>query len=74
MNNRRAGAGPAGLALAYLLKRQDAAAPDPPRRAEPGRRHLRLRRGVLRPRVDFLREDDEATHALIVPAMHRWTD
>ena len=44
-----AGAGPAGLYFAYLLKR-----PTPGWRAarggaEPARRHLRLRRGVLRP-------------------------
>jgi 2-polyprenyl-6-methoxyphenol hydroxylase-like FAD-dependent oxidoreductase len=69
-----AGAGPAGLYLAYLLKRQDA------------RHHVRIVEqnppdstfgfGVVFSdrALDFLRDDDEETHALIVPAMRRWTD
>jgi len=74
MNMLIAGAGPAGLYLAYLLKRQD-----------PGH-HIRLVEqnpadatfgfGVVFSdrALDFLRDDDAETHALIVPAMHRWTD
>jgi 2-polyprenyl-6-methoxyphenol hydroxylase-like FAD-dependent oxidoreductase len=67
-----AGAGPAGLYLAYLLKRRDA------------RHHIRIVEqnppdstfgfGVVFSdrALDFLRDDDEQTHALIVPAMRRW--
>jgi 2-polyprenyl-6-methoxyphenol hydroxylase-like FAD-dependent oxidoreductase len=74
MNILIAGAGPAGLYLAYLLKRQDA------------RHHIRIVEqnppdstfgfGVVFSdrALDFLRDDDEETHALIVPAMQRWTD
>ena len=45
------GAGPAGLYLAYLIKRRDRGADVTVIRAERARRHLRLRRGVLRPRA-----------------------
>jgi 2-polyprenyl-6-methoxyphenol hydroxylase-like FAD-dependent oxidoreductase len=74
MNILIAGAGPAGLYLAYLLKRQDV------------RHHIRIVEqnppdstfgfGVVFSdrALDFLRDDDEETHALIVPAMRRWTD
>jgi 2-polyprenyl-6-methoxyphenol hydroxylase-like FAD-dependent oxidoreductase len=69
-----AGAGPAGLYLAYLLKRHDS------------RHQIRIVEqnppgstfgfGVVFSdrALDFLRDDDEETHALIVPAMQRWTD
>ncbi len=68
------GAGPAGLYLAYLLKRQDA------------RHHIRIVEqnpmdatfgfGVVFSdrALDFLRDDDEETHRLLVPAMQRWSD
>lgn len=68
------GAGPAGLYLAYLLKRQDA------------RHRIRIVErnppdatfgfGVVFSdrALDFLRDDDAPTHALILPAMRRWTD
>ena len=74
MNILIVGAGPAGLYLAYLLKRQDAG------------HHIRIVEqnpadatfgfGVVFSdrALDFLRDDDAETHALIVPAMHRWTD
>jgi 2-polyprenyl-6-methoxyphenol hydroxylase-like FAD-dependent oxidoreductase len=74
MNILIAGAGPAGLYLAYLLKRQ-----------HPGQRIRIVEQNppdatfgfgvVFSDRaLDFLRDDDAETHALIVPAMHRWTD
>lgn len=74
MNILIAGAGPAGLYLAYLLKRQDPS------------HHIRIVEqnpadatfgfGVVFSdrALDFLRDDDAETHALVVPAMHRWTD
>jgi 2-polyprenyl-6-methoxyphenol hydroxylase-like FAD-dependent oxidoreductase len=74
MNILIVGAGPAGLYLAYLLQRQDA------------RHRIRIVEqnppdstfgfGVVFSdrALDFLRDDDEETHALIVPAMRRWTD
>ena len=68
------GAGPAGLYLAYLLKRQD------PRHririVEQNPPDATFGFGVVFSdrALDFLRDDDEETHALIVPAMRRWTD
>ena len=68
------GAGPAGLYMAYLLKRQDA------------RHHVRVVEqnppdatfgfGVVFSdrALDFLRDDDPDTHGLIVPAMQRWNN
>jgi 2-polyprenyl-6-methoxyphenol hydroxylase-like FAD-dependent oxidoreductase len=74
MNILIAGAGPAGLYLAYLLKRHDS------------RHRIRIVEqnppdstfgfGVVFSdrALDFLRDDDGETHALILPAMRRWTD
>jgi 2-polyprenyl-6-methoxyphenol hydroxylase-like FAD-dependent oxidoreductase len=69
-----AGAGPAGLYLAYLLKRQDAQ--HDIRIVEQNPAGSTFGFGVVFSdrALDFLRDDDEETHALIVPAMQRWTD
>jgi 2-polyprenyl-6-methoxyphenol hydroxylase-like FAD-dependent oxidoreductase len=69
-----AGAGPAGLYLAYLLKRQDAR--HQIRIVEQNPPDSTFGFGVVFSdrALDFLRDDDEETHALIVPAMQRWTD
>jgi 2-polyprenyl-6-methoxyphenol hydroxylase-like FAD-dependent oxidoreductase len=74
MNILIAGAGPAGLYLAYLLKRQDVrhrvliVEQNPP--------DSTFGFGVVFSdrALDFLRDDDDETHALILPAMRRWTD
>lgn len=68
------GAGPAGLYLAYLLKRHDAR--HQIRIAEQNPPDSTFGFGVVFSdrALDFLRDDDDATHALIVPAMQRWTD
>jgi 2-polyprenyl-6-methoxyphenol hydroxylase-like FAD-dependent oxidoreductase len=69
-----AGAGPAGLYLAYLLKRQrpDAAI----RLVEQNPPDSTFGFGVVFSdrALDFLREDDPETYALITPAMETWTD
>lgn len=72
MNILIAGAGPAGLYLAYLLKRQDAS--HRIRVVEQNPPDATFGFGVVFSdrALDFLRDDDEATHALIVPAMRRW--
>jgi len=72
MNILIAGAGPAGLYLAYLLKRQDAR--HRIRIVEQNPPHSTFGFGVVFSdrALDFLRDDDEQTHALIVPAMQRW--
>jgi 2-polyprenyl-6-methoxyphenol hydroxylase-like FAD-dependent oxidoreductase len=74
MNVLIAGAGPAGLYLAYLLQRQDAA--HRIRIVEQNPPDATFGFGVVFSdrALDFLRDDDEDTHALIVPAMRRWTD
>jgi 2-polyprenyl-6-methoxyphenol hydroxylase-like FAD-dependent oxidoreductase len=74
MNILIAGAGPAGLYLGYLLQRQDAG--HRIRIVEQNPADATFGFGVVFSdrALDFLREDDEETHALIVPAMHRWTD
>nr|HRO61161.1 FAD-dependent monooxygenase [Burkholderiaceae bacterium] len=68
------GAGPAGLYLAYLLKRQDPSAEI--RVVEQNPPDSTFGFGVVFSdrALDFLRDDDPETHALIVPAMQRWTD
>jgi len=72
MNILIAGAGPAGLYLAYLLKRQDAR--HCIRIVEQNPPDSTFGFGVVFSdrALDFLRDDDEQTHALIVPAMQRW--
>ena len=74
MNILIAGAGPAGLYLAYLLKRQDAR--HQIRIVEQNPPDSTFGFGVVFSdrALDFLRDDDEQTHALILPAMRRWTD
>ena len=74
MNILITGAGPAGLYLAYLLKRQDAG--HRIRIVEQNPPDATFGFGVVFSdrALDFLRDDDEDTHALIVPAMRRWTD
>jgi len=68
------GAGPAGLYLAYLLRRQDAG--HRIRIVEQNPPDATFGFGVVFSdrALDFLRDDDEPTHALILPAMRRWTD
>jgi len=69
-----AGAGPAGVYLAYLMKRQR---PDAEvRLAEQNPPDSTFGFGVVFSdrALDFLREDDPETHALITPAMETWTD
>jgi 2-polyprenyl-6-methoxyphenol hydroxylase-like FAD-dependent oxidoreductase len=68
------GAGPAGLYLAYLLKRQSPAARI--RLVEQNRADSTFGFGVVFSdrALDFLREDDAETHALLMPAMQTWTD
>jgi 2-polyprenyl-6-methoxyphenol hydroxylase-like FAD-dependent oxidoreductase len=68
------GAGPAGLYLAYLLQRQHAG--HRIRIVEQNPPDATFGFGVVFSdrALDFLRDDDADTHALIVPAMRRWTD
>ena len=68
------GAGPAGLYLAYLLKRQNPA--DEVHIVEQNPADSTFGFGVVFSdrALDFLRDDDAETHDLIVPGMQRWTD
>lgn len=68
------GAGPAGLYLAYLLKRQHPL--DQIRIVEQNPADSTFGFGVVFSdrALDFLRDDDAETHDLIVPGMQRWTD
>jgi len=68
------GAGPAGLYLAYLLKRQDPR--NEIRIVEQNPAGSTFGFGVVFSdrALDFLRDDDPVTHDLIVPAMERWSD
>jgi 2-polyprenyl-6-methoxyphenol hydroxylase-like FAD-dependent oxidoreductase len=68
------GAGPAGLYMAYLLKRQNPL--DEVHIVEQNPADSTFGFGVVFSdrALDFLREDDAETHALIVPGMQRWTD
>jgi 2-polyprenyl-6-methoxyphenol hydroxylase-like FAD-dependent oxidoreductase len=74
MNILICGAGPAGLYLAYLLKRHDAR--HRIRIVEQNPPDATFGFGVVFSdrALDFLRDDDPDTHAAIVPAMRRWTD
>ena len=68
------GAGPAGLYLAYLIKRHDAAMQV--RLVERNAAGSTFGFGVVFSdrALDFLRVDDPETYALIVPAMQTWND
>lgn len=68
------GAGPAGLYLAYLLKRQDAG--NEVRIVEQNSADSTFGFGVVFSdrALDFLRDDDPVTHELLVPGMERWSD
>ncbi len=68
------GAGPAGLYMAYLLKRQNPL--DEVHIVEQNPADSTFGFGVVFSdrALDFLREDDAETHELIVPGMQRWTD
>ncbi len=68
------GAGPAGLYLAYLLKRQDRGSEI--RIVEQNPADSTFGFGVVFSdrALDFLRDDDPVTHDLLVPAMERWSD
>ena len=68
------GAGPAGLYLAYLLKRQRVS--DEVRVVEQNAADSTFGFGVVFSdrALDFLRDDDAPTHALITAPMQRWTD
>jgi 2-polyprenyl-6-methoxyphenol hydroxylase-like FAD-dependent oxidoreductase len=68
------GAGPAGLYLAYLLKRQNPT--DEVRIVEQNPADSTFGFGVVFSdrALDFLRDDDAETHDLIVPGMQRWHD
>jgi 2-polyprenyl-6-methoxyphenol hydroxylase-like FAD-dependent oxidoreductase len=74
MNILIVGAGPAGLYLAYLLKRHDSR--HQIRIVEQNPPDSTFGFGVVFSdrALDFLRDDDGETHALILPAMRRWTD
>ena len=68
------GAGPAGLYLASLLKRQSPASQV--RVVEQNAADSTFGFGVVfsARALDFLRDDDPATHDLLLPAMQRWQD
>jgi 2-polyprenyl-6-methoxyphenol hydroxylase-like FAD-dependent oxidoreductase len=68
------GAGPAGLYLAYLIKRRRSAAQV--RVVEQNPAHATFGFGVVFSdrALDFLREDDPDTYAAIMPHMESWSD
>ncbi|MDI3470139.1 MAG: Salicylate hydroxylase [Pseudolabrys sp.] len=68
------GAGPAGLYLAYLIKRRRPAAQV--RVVEQNPAHATFGFGVVFSdrALDFLREDDPETYAAITPHMESWSD
>jgi 2-polyprenyl-6-methoxyphenol hydroxylase-like FAD-dependent oxidoreductase len=68
------GAGPAGLYLSYLIKRRDRAIDVTV--IEQNASDATFGFGVVFSdrALEFLREDDEATYAAIVPAMESWSD
>ena len=74
MNTLIVGAGPAGLYLAYLLKRRDTRARVRVVEKNPAGSTFGFGVVFSDRALDFLRDDDAATHDLIVPAMQRWTD
>jgi 2-polyprenyl-6-methoxyphenol hydroxylase-like FAD-dependent oxidoreductase len=68
------GAGPAGLYLAYLIRRRDPA--DAVTVVEQNAPDATFGFGVVFSdrALEFLREDDEATYAAVVPHMESWRD
>ena len=74
LNTLIVGAGPAGLYLAYLLRRRDARAHVRVVEQNPAGSTFGFGVVFSDRALDFLRDDDAATHDLIVPAMQRWTD
>ena len=68
------GAGPAGLYLATLIKRRDRSADLTVIEQNPPDATFGFGVVFSDRALDFLREDDEATHAAIVPQMEAWQD
>lgn len=68
------GAGPAGLYLAYLVKRRDRAATVTVIEQNPADATFGFGVVFSDRALDFLRDQDEATYAAIVPHMESWTD
>jgi len=68
------GAGPAGLYLAYLIKRRDPSVEV--RVFEQNSAHATFGFGVVFSdrALEFLNEDDPETYAAIVPHLESWTD
>jgi 2-polyprenyl-6-methoxyphenol hydroxylase-like FAD-dependent oxidoreductase len=74
MNILIVGAGPAGLYLGYLLRRQDARHRICIVEQNPSDATFGFGVVFSDRALDFLRDDDPATHDALVPAMRRWTD
>lgn len=68
------GAGPAGLYLAYLIKRRDARAEVAVVEQNPPDATFGFGVVFSDRALEFLREDDEETYAAIVPHMQSWQD
>jgi len=68
------GAGPAGLYLAYLIKRRDPGADVTVIEQNPPDATFGFGVVFSDRALDFLREDDEETYAAIVPHMESWQD
>src|SRR5690348_3314237 len=68
------GAGPAGLYLAYLIKRRDPGADVTVIEQNPSDATFGFGVVFSDRALDFLREDDEETYAAIVPHMESWQD
>lgn len=68
------GAGPAGLYLAYLIKRRDPAADLTVIEQNPADATFGFGVVFSDRALEFLRGDDPATYDLITPAMEGWTD
>ncbi len=68
------GAGPAGLYLAYLVKRRSPQADVTVIEQNPANATFGFGVVFSDRALEFLREDDEATYAAIVPHMESWSD
>jgi 2-polyprenyl-6-methoxyphenol hydroxylase-like FAD-dependent oxidoreductase len=68
------GAGPAGLYLSYLIKRRQPAADVTVIEQNPADATFGFGVVFSDRALEFLREDDEATYAAIVPHMQSWND